>query len=389
MAPALGITSFVARTVLSLRVAVQCFLNEYVFARTAEETSRAEPLRALLQQKLSDAADVPVGLVAAVGAYFPLHAIPKAEALLALEMAGLRRRSAATASQGAAGRDRRSCCDTRAHGGRQQHLGRGHAAIRGKSLSALDDQSAERARSPKASADRPHAGPSILIAGCGTGEHPFDIAQKSPEASILAIDLSRVSLAYARRKTREEGLRNIEYAQADILNLSTLGRTFDRIETVGVLHHLADPKAGWRVLLSLLAPNGTMRVGLYSEIARRPIVEARAIVAERGYQPTAEGIRALRQTIIREKDEPRWQSLVQTIDFYSTSGCRDMFFNVMEHRLTIPDIKSFLDEQGFAFLGFELDPKIIEQFRQQNPAVDRSPISTRGRHSRSPTRRPS
>jgi 2-polyprenyl-3-methyl-5-hydroxy-6-metoxy-1,4-benzoquinol methylase len=142
---------------------------------------------------------------------------------------------------------------------------------------------------PKASADRPHAGPSILIAGCGTGEHPFDIAQKSPEASILAIDLSRVSLAYARRKTREEGLRNIEYAQADILNLSTLGRTFDRIEAVGVLHHLADPKAGSRVLLSLLAPNGTMRVGLYSEVARRPIVDARAIVTERGYQPTAEG----------------------------------------------------------------------------------------------------
>ena len=63
-------------------LAEQCFLNEYVFAQTAEETSRAEPLRALLQQKLSDGADVPVGLVAAVGAYFPLHAIPKAEALL-------------------------------------------------------------------------------------------------------------------------------------------------------------------------------------------------------------------------------------------------------------------------------------------------------------------
>ena len=166
-----------------------------------------------------------------------------------------------------------------------------------------------------------------------------------------------MSLAYARRKTREEGLRNIEYAQADILNLSTIGRTFDRIEAVGVLHHLADPKAGWRVLLGLLAPNGIMRVGLYSEAARRPIVEARAIVAERAYPSTAEGIRALRQTIIREKDEPRWKSLVQTVDFYSMSGCRDMFFNVMEHRLTIPEIKSFLDDEELSFLGFELDPE--------------------------------
>jgi 2-polyprenyl-3-methyl-5-hydroxy-6-metoxy-1,4-benzoquinol methylase len=96
-------------------------------------------------------------------------------------------------------------------------------------------------------------GQNILIAGCGTGEHPFDIAQKSPQAKILAVDLSLSSLAYARRKAREEGLRNIEFAQADILNLGGLGRTFDRIEAMGVLHHLADPVAGWRVLLSLLA----------------------------------------------------------------------------------------------------------------------------------------
>ena len=218
---------------------------------------------------------------------------------------------------------------------------------------------------------RRHGGPNILIAGCGTGEHPFDIAQKSPDARILAVDLSRVSLAYARRKTREEGLRNIEYAQADILNLSTIGRTFDRIEAVGVLHHLADPKAGWRVLLWLLAPNGIMRVGLYSEAARRPIVEARAIVAGATYPSTAEGIRALRQTIILEKDELRWKSLVQTVDFYSMSGCRDMFFNVMEHRLTIPEIKSFLDEQGLSFLGFELDPKVIwKNFSSKIPGAD-------------------
>ena len=202
----------------------------------------------------------------------------------------------------------------------------------------------------------------------GTGEHPFDIAQKSPDARILAVDLSRVSLAYARRKTREEGLRNIEYAQADILNLSEIGRTFDRIEAVGVLHHMADPKAGWRVLLSLLAPNGIMRVGLYSAAARRSIVEARAIVAGRDFPATAEGIRALRQTIVLEKDEPRWKSLVETIDS-SMSGCRDMFFNVMEHRFTIAEIKASLVEQGLSFLGFELDPKVIENFQRQAPGA--------------------
>ena len=350
-------------------LAEQCFLNEYVFAQTVEETARAEGLRVLLQQKLSDGADIATSILAAVAAYFPLHAIPKAETLLGRKWpdyaSGLIRQQLKEPLEEIADRAAIPALTAIDSGTSvevmRQYEENPYPRWTINPLSLLGRASG--------SGSGPRPGPSILIAGCGTGEHPFDIAQKSPEASILAIDLSRVSLAYARRKTREEGLRNVEYAQADILNLSTIGRTFDRIEAVGVLHHLADPQAGWRVLVSLLAPNGTMRIGLYSAAARRSIVEARAIVAERGYPPTADGIRALRQAIIREKDEPRWASLVQTIDFYSTSGCRDMFFNVMEHRLTIADIKSFLHEQGFAFLGFELDAKIIDQFRQRNPAA--------------------
>jgi 2-polyprenyl-3-methyl-5-hydroxy-6-metoxy-1,4-benzoquinol methylase/tetratricopeptide (TPR) repeat protein len=351
-------------------LAEQCFLNEYVFAQTTEETARAERLRTLLQQNLAEGTDVAIGLLAAVATYFPLHAIPKAERLLGRKWpdhaSGLIRQQLKEPLEEVVDRAAIPAL-TAIEGGTsvevmRQYEENPYPRWTINPLSLL--------HRPKSNSAGPRSGPSILIAGCGTGEHPFDVAQKSPEASVLAIDLSRVSLAYARRKTCEEGLRNVEYAQADILNLSTIGRTFDRIEAVGVLHHLADPKAGWRVLLSLLAPNGIMRVGLYSETARRSIVEARAIVAERGYPPTADGIRALRQTIIREKDVPRWASLVQTIDFYSTSGCRDMFFNVMEHRLTIAAIKSFLDEQGLAFLGFELDAKIVEQFRQQNTAAD-------------------
>ena len=351
-------------------LAEQCFLNEYVFAQTAEEIARAERLRVLLQHKLGDGADVATGLLAAVAAYFPLHAIHKAELLLGRKWpdyaSGLVRQQLKEPLEEIADRATIPALTAINSGTSvevmRQYEENPYPRWTINPLSLLDR--------PKASSGAPRSGPSVLIAGCGTGEHPFDIAQKSPDASILAIDLSRVSLAYARRKTREEGLRNVEYAQADILNLSSIGRTFDRIEAVGVLHHLADPQAGWRVLLSLLAPNGIMRVGLYSETARRSIVEARAVVAERGYPPTADGIRALRQTIIREKDEQRWVSLVQTVDFYSTSGCRDMFFNVMEHRLSIAEIKSFLDEQGFAFLGFELDAKIVDLFRQRNPAAD-------------------
>ena len=200
----------------------------------------------------------------------------------------------------------------------------------------------------------------ILVAGCGTGSHPVDTAQRFPQSRVLAIDLSRASLAYARRKTRALGLTNIEYGQADILKLASLDRRFDVIQAVGVLHHLADPAAGWRLLLSLLRPNGLMFVGLYSAMARRSLAAARAFIAERGYRATTDDIRACRQDLILRAGVPPFR------DFSSTNGCRDLLFNVMEHQFTIPQIKAFLDANHLTFLGFEqLPTEVSERFRQQ------------------------
>ena len=89
------------------------------------------------------------------------------------------------------------------------------------------------------------------------------------------MDLSLASLAYAQRKSNELHLTNIDYLQADILHLHQMGKEFDIIESTGVLHHMDEPMAGWRVLVDLLKPGGLMLIGLYSESARRHIVEIR------------------------------------------------------------------------------------------------------------------
>ena len=144
----------------------------------------------------------------------------------------------------------------------------------------------------------------ILVAGCGTGRHPIGTARRFPDSSVLAVDLSLTSLAYALRKTRELGIGNIEYRQADLLALGALAERFDVVDCTGVLHHLEDPVAGFRVLRSLLRPGGVMRVGLYSEMARRHVVRAREFIAERGFAPTPAGIRACRAAILAQQDDP-------------------------------------------------------------------------------------
>ena len=212
--------------------------------------------------------------------------------------------------------------------------------------------------------------PDILIAGCGTGQHAIMTARQYG-TRVLAIDLSRASLAYAAARTRALGL-DIEYAQADIMRLAALGRNFDLIESNGVLHHMTDPYAGWRVLLSLLRPGGFMRIGLYSERARWGVVEARAFIAQAGYGVTPAEIRRFRHDLMRREDARGEDAMARNImwfnDFYSTSECRDLLFHVQEHRMTLPQIKAFLVAQELQFLGFEIDPDTRRRYAARFPA---------------------
>jgi hypothetical protein len=47
------------------------------------------------------------------------------------------------------------------------------------------------------------------------------------------------------------------------------------------------------------------------------------------------------------------------------SGCRDLLFNVMEHRFAVSDIAEFLTDNKLTFLGFELPADVNERFQQQ------------------------
>jgi len=351
-------------------IAQQCFINEYVFAQSDEETRHSSALRDLLLQKSADGAEIAPLLLAAVAAYFPLHSLSAGRALLNRKWPQIvvtlvdrqLREPLAEADDLASIPVLTAVDDSVSFRVMQQYAENPYPRWTINPLAAFADEG----EMPAASAGE---GKEILIAGCGSGQHALQVAQNFPGARILAADISLPSLAYARRKTREEGVSNIEYVQADILQLETIGRSFDRVEAVGVLHHLAEPELGWRVLLSLLRPKGEMRVGLYSEAARRDIVAVRAFIAERGYGSAAEDIRKCRQEILRDFDNRRWTGVIETSDFYSMSGCRDLLFNVMEHRFTITQIKAFLNEQRLSFQGFEVNPWVLDKFQTHYPGA--------------------
>jgi SAM-dependent methyltransferase len=102
------------------------------------------------------------------------------------------------------------------------------------------------------------AGKIVLEGGCGKGRHTRRVAQWGAQ-DIVAVDLSAaVEVAFAATK----GVENAHVIQADIYHLP-LRRIFDYAFSVGVLHHLADPRGGFKSLVSKVKPGGTVSVWVY------------------------------------------------------------------------------------------------------------------------------
>ena len=345
-------------------LAQQCFINEYVFACTADEARQAAELAQRLGATLGSNASVPPLWPIAVAAYVPLHSLACADLLPAKRWPD----------------PIPALLDQQVHKPMQERQIRASipalTAIRDEVSLAVRRQYEDmpyprwvkaapvgkpaaigwylRNQFPAAALHEPGQRNTleVLIAGCGTGQHAIETAQRFAGARLLAVDLSLTSLGYAERKTRELGLRNIDYAQADILELGSIGRSFDLIEASGVLHHLGDPAAGWRVLLPLLRPGGFMHIGLYSALARQDVLAARKFIADRGYGQTIEDIRQCRQELMSFEDGHPLKDVADYSDFFTTSECRDLIFHAQEHQLTIPEIKSFLQENDLHFIGF-------------------------------------
>jgi len=163
------------------------------------------------------------------------------------------------------------------------------------------------------------------------------------------------------------GISSIEYAQADILKIASLGREFDVIETVGVLHHLQQPFEGWNALLSVLKPNGLMRVGLYSELGRKDIAKIRKLINQEGIRATTESIRNYRNYLLNLKTIEGIEYVTGGIDFYSMSACRDLIFHVQEHQMQLDLIGQFLEMNQLKFLGLDIDKSSLRAFGLRFP----------------------
>ena len=196
----------------------------------------------------------------------------------------------------------------------------------------------------------------VLIAGCGTGQHAIKVARYFRNVNVTAIDLSRRSLAYASKMADKYHVKNIEFIQADILNVDQLQQQFHIIESSGVLHHMADPIAGLAALEQCLVPGGLMKLALYSRAARQIILKSRQLIQKNRLTGSAHHIRLFRQAILHNEQNSVLSGILSSSDFYNMSGCRDLVFHEHETQFDLLQIDDMLRRFELKFIGLIVQP---------------------------------
>ena len=354
-------------------LAAQCFINEYAFFQDEAETRDVETLAAGI-------AGAPGPFITAVlASYRPLSAYPWAAQLPAGDLVTLQVREPAEEQALAASIDILKPIENPTSRTVQALYEENPYPRWVTPFRTVTQETRDRYRQRYPNADFRHldtvAIPDILVAGCGTGFNLLLTIGGYKAWNVTAVDLSRASLAHAKRHLVALGIPDIRLLQADILDLAALPQAFDIIEAAGVLHHMADPVEGWRILADKLRPGGVMQIALYSKVARRGIDKLRAFVKDR-YTPTHSGITTFRRdalAILRDPAHPlrpmmEEAGIAASHDFFATSTCRDLFFHPQETAYTVPDLEKMIADLGLVFRGFTFpSPAFLNAYLQRYP----------------------
>lgn len=203
-----------------------------------------------------------------------------------------------------------------------------------------------------------------LVAGGGTGDACIMLAQQLADrrcpAEVVYLDLSTASRQVCEARAKARGLRNIQFVTGSLLDLPAMNiGQFDYIDCTGVLHHLPDPAAGMRALVSVLQPDGGIGVMLYGEYGRS------------GVYPLQEMLRTLAPPSMALED--RLAMAKRLIRFLPTTnlfrrnpylndhvtggdaGLYDLVLHSCDRAFTVPDIGAMAAAAGLRVVAF-LEP---------------------------------
>lgn len=205
--------------------------------------------------------------------------------------------------------------------------------------------------------------------GCGKGRYTRPTARRL--AGLVALDGSEAVVAAASNLGGEP---NVLVVRADLRDDVVADEGFDFVSCLGVLHHLADPHAGFARIARLLAPRGVLLVYLYSRPEGRGmraaalrmatiLRKATVRVPHRVLRPLCYPLAAVLYGLfvvpgaIGERRKVK-QLADLPLDVYRGSPLRSLWLDTfdrlsapLEHRYTWDDVRPWVEAAGLDLLA--------------------------------------
>ena len=194
-----------------------------------------------------------------------------------------------------------------------------------------------------------------LVAGGGTGDGLIMLAQRLADigcpAEITYLDLSRASRAVAEARAAARGLR-VRFLTGDLLQAPALG-PFDYVDCCGVLHHLADPDAGFRALADALSPEGGIGLMVYAPHGRTGVYPLQgAFGALFAGDAPAEGVRLARAALATlPAAHPFLTNPVLGDHRASDAGLHDLLLNARDRAYAVTELLAALRGAGLELVS--------------------------------------
>ena len=197
----------------------------------------------------------------------------------------------------------------------------------------------------------------ILDAGCGTGVSTNSLSYFNSGSEIVAIDISKKSLAIAKKRlSKSSAYKNskINFKEIDLLNYHSK-KGFDFINSIGLLNHVKDPLEGFLALERNLHEDGIIHLFVYSNYGRYQIKLMNQIFKILDLNASKNDITLARQLIDNLPYDNPLKNSFQTIcskEYISDVKFADIYLHPFETNFTLNDLFKYLDLSGLKLLGF-------------------------------------
>ena len=233
-----------------------------------------------------------------------------------------------------------------------------------------------------------------LVAGGGSGDATVMLAQQMTNAGragdVTWLDRSAAARRVAEARVAARKLGNVAFQEGSLLDLpgSELG-PFDYIDCCGVLHHLPDPLAGLKALVSALAPGGGLGLMVYAPHGRTGVYmaqDALRLLAPPDEAPAARVEVAKR--LWRQMPETAWLRRNPWITDHEKggdAGLYDLLLNPRDVAFTVPAFNALIQAAGLRIvclveplrydpLSYLSDPKLRPRIEAMG-AIERAALA--------------